>query len=56
MRNVHPVRATDGLPEWAALLGLLLAWYEKHKVDEEVARNQESGYNLTKYKPKPKGL
>lgn len=44
------------MKRWPWLLAALLAWYEKQKADEEVERNQRSDYDLTKYRPKPRGL
>lgn len=49
-------QAKDSLPRFAAFVAALLAWYEAHTAQEEVERNQASGYNLLRYRPKPKAF
>ena len=49
-------QAKDSASLLSAFVAALLAWYEAHQAQEQVERNQASGYNLLNYRPKPKAL
>jgi hypothetical protein len=53
---VRKAKAKDSASLLSAFVAALLAWYEAHQAQEQVERNQASGYNLLNYRPKPKAL
>lgn len=53
---VKRTKAKDSASLLTAFVTALLAWYEQRQAQEEVERNQASGYNLYNYRPKPKAF